>query len=231
MPKDTKTMRSRASAGRKRGNTRACSNRERKMMFAIVALAVALVTSVGVGIAAFSTDMYVRGTATVRSTVWDIHFQDLQPVTKTGNAKEVTAPSIQTSVDGNAMAAIKSYDVELKYPGDSVEYTFDVANAGDMNAVLNTITINTGAGLSCSSAAGQDVADKVCAKLNYTLKYVDGTPVAVGDKLGQATGGNATTRTMKLKLEFDPSATSADLPSKDVTISGLAVILSYGQDS
>lgn len=36
---------------------------------------------------------------------------------------------------------------------------------------------------------------------------------------------------MKLKLEFDASATSADLPSKDVAISGLQVTLSYGQDN
>lgn len=206
------------------------NNREKKMMVAIAILAVALISSIGVAVAAFSTDLYVRGTATVRSTVWDIHFENLQPVVTVGNAKEITAPTIQSSVDNNPLAAIKNYDVELKDPGDSVEYTFDVANAGDMNAVLNAITINTGTGLSCASAAGQDVANRVCAKLNYTLKYADGTPVAVGDTLAKATGGTATTRTMKLKLEFDASATSADLPSKDVTISGLAVILSYGQD-
>ncbi len=207
------------------------NDREKKMVCAIIALAVGLVASIGVAVAAFSTDLYVRGTATVRSTVWDVHFANLKPVTVVGSAKEITAPTIQTSVDNNPLAAIKNYDVELKDPGDSVEYTFDVANAGDMDAVLNAITINTGSSLSCASAAGQPAADKVCAKLNYTLKYADGTTVAVGDTLAKATGGTATTRTMKLKLEFDSSATSADLPSKDVTISGLAVILSYGQDN
>lgn len=229
----TRTARSAAqrSGARKKGAMSTRSGREKKMMIVIALLAVALISSIGVAVAAFSTDLYIRGTATVRSTIWDIHFENLQPVVTVGNAKEVTAPTIQSSVDNNPLAAIKNYDVELKDPGDSVEYTFDVANGGDMNAVLNAITINTGTGLSCASAAGQDVADKVCAKLNYTLKYADGTTVAVGDTLAKATGGTATTRTMKLKLEFDASATSADLPSKDVTISGLAVILSYGQDT
>lgn len=221
----TRTSRS----NRNRGLYR--NDREKKMIFAIAALAVGLVTSIGVAVAAFSTDLYIRGTATVRSTIWDVHFENLQPAALVGSAKENVAPTIQTSVDNNPLAAIKNYDVELKDPGDSVEYTFDVANAGDMNAVLNAITINTGSGLSCASAAGQDVANRVCAKLNYTLKYADGTAVAVGDTLAKANAGVATTRTMKLKLEFDSSATSADLPSKDVTISGLAVILSYGQDT
>ncbi len=207
------------------------NDREKKMKLIIIALAVGLVASLGVAVAAFSTDLYIRGTATVRSTVWDIHFENLQPAVATGAAKELTAPTIQTSVDGNPLAAIKSYDVELKNPGDSLEYIFDVANGGDMDAVSNAITINTGSSLSCASAAGQTAADKVCAKLNYTLTYADGTAVAVGDTLSKASGGTATTRTMKLKLEFDESATSDDLPEKDVAISGLAVILSYGQDN
>lgn len=229
--KNSKVSATRAarSNSRSRNAFGARNNREKKMLIAIAALGVALISSIGMAVAAFSDDLYIRGTATVRSTVWDIHFENLKPVVKTGSAKEVSTPTIQESVDKKPLAAIKNYDVELKDPGDSVEYTFDVANGGDMDAVLNAITINTGSSLSCSSAAGQDAANKVCAKLNYTLNYADGTPVAVGDTLDKSSGGTATTRTMKLKLEFDPSATTTDLPSKDVTISGLAVILSYGQ--
>lgn len=221
-----------ARSARGRAGLSPRNGREKKMFAIIAVLAVALIGTIGVAVAAFSTDLYIRGTATVRSTVWDVHFQNLQPAVLTGAyTKEITPPTIQTSVDGVAMAAIKSYDVELKEPGDAVEYTFDVANAGDMDAVLNAVTINSGSSLSCSSAAGQPAADKVCAKLNYTLTYADGTTVAVGDTLDKATNGTVTTKTMKLKLEFDPSATSADLPEKDVTVSALAVILSYGQAS
>lgn len=207
------------------------NNREKKMVVAIVLLAVALIGAIGVAVAAFSTDLYIRGTATLKSTVWNVHFANLQPVVTHGEyAKEVTAPTIQTSVDGNELAAIKTYDVELKEPGDYVEYTFDVVNDGDLDAELQAIVINTGSALSCSSAAGQEAADKVCAKLNYTITYADGSELNVKDVLEKKTSGN-NTKTLKLKLEFDDSATEKDLPEKDVVISNLAVILTYGQKS
>lgn len=209
------------------------NGREKKMFGVIAVLAVVLLGTIGVAVAAFSTDLYVRGTATVRPSVWNVHFQNLKPVKTTGdNAKEITAPTIQTSVDNVEMAAIKTYDVELKDPGDAVEYTFEVINEGDMDAKIDAITINTGSNLSCASAAGQEVADKVCSHLNYTLKYADDATVAVGDKLAKKSPGSTeNVKTMKLKLELDPDTDGKDLPAKDVTVSNLAVIITYGQDT
>lgn len=221
--KNSRTVATRTNARRSK-NLSVRNSREKKLIIAIAALAVCLLGSIGVAVAAFSTDLYIRGTATVRSSVWDVHFENLQPATITGTyAQEITPPTIQTSVDGNALASIKSYEVELKEPGDSIEYVFEVVNAGDMNAVLNAITINTGSSLSCSSAMPTE-ATNVCSKLNYTLTYDNGTAVAPGDTLD-----SLARKQMKLKLEFDPSVASADLPTKDVAVSGLAVILSYGQ--
>ncbi len=222
------------SNSRKSKSLSSRNNRERKMICAIIALAILLIGSIGVAVAAFSTDLYIRGTATVRSTVWNVHFANLQPVVTNGeHAKEVTAPTIQTSVDGNEMAAIKTYDVELKEPGDSIEYTFDVVNDGDMDAKLAAITINTGSNLACTSAAGQVAADKVCSKLNYTIKYADGTNLAIGDTLPAGTATNiasgANKKTLTLKLELDKDMETSDLPEKDVAVSNLAVILSYEQ--
>lgn len=218
---------------RNRGSFGPRNNREKKMFAVIAVLAVVLLGTIGVAVAAFSTDLYIRGTATVRPSVWNVHFQNLQPVVTTGdNAKETTAPTIQTSVDGVEMAAIKSYEVELKDPGDAVEYTFEVINEGDMNAKIDAVTINTGANLSCASAGGTEMANKVCTNLKYTLKYADGTTVAAGDKLAKKeTGSTANVKTMKLKLELNPDMDTKDLPTKDVTVSNLAVIVAYSQDT
>lgn len=219
------------TANRKRNSLGARSQREQKMKIAIVVLAVLLVMTIGVAAAAFSSDLYIRGTATISSSVWDVHFENLQPANINGSyAQEITAPEIQTSVDGVPRAAIKNYDVKLKGPGDSIEYTFDVVNAGDMNARISAVQISTGSGLSCTSAAGATVANAVCAKINYTLTYADGTPVAANDTLPAAANGN-NTKTMKLKLELDPTITTDELPDKDVAVSGLAVIISYEQDN
>ncbi len=231
MPQTTKSTKSkRAMATRTNARRRASNmsnNRNRRFVTLVILLAVALVGVIGVAVAAFSTNLYVRGTATVRSTVWDIHFENLQEAVITGSkAKVNTKPTIQTSVQNMPQAAIKEYDVELKDPGDAIEFTFDVKNGGDLDAVLNTITMNTGAALSCSSTNTSE-ATKVCAKLNYTLTYANnGAAVSVGDKLDAGVS-----KTMKLKLEFDSSATADDLPSEDVMVSGLAVILNYGQDT
>lgn len=228
--KNTRSTATRSNA-RKNNASGTRNNREKKMFIAIALLAIALIGSIGVAVAAFSTDLYVRGTATLKSTVWNVHFANLQPVNTHGTyAKEITAPTIQTSVDGNELAAIKTYDVELKEPGDYVEYTFDVVNDGDLDAELQAVVINTGSALSCSSAAGQEVADKVCAKLNYTITYADGTELKVKDILEKKSSGK-NSKTLKLKLEFDENATEKDLPEKDVVISNLAVILTYGQKS
>lgn len=220
-------------AARGRNNFAPRNSREKKMFGVIAILATVLIGTIGVAVAAFSTDLYIRGTATVRPSVWSVHFQNLQPVAITGdNAKETTAPTIQTSVDGVEMAAIKNYEVELKDPGDAVEYTFEVINEGDMNAKIDSITINTGASLTCASAGGTEMANKVCANLKYTLKYADGTTVAAGDKLAKKSpGSTANVKTMKLKLELNPEMNSKDLPTKDVTVSNLAVIIAYGQDT
>lgn len=233
MAKKTATKTNKTAArgsARKKSIFTARNNREKGMVCAIIALAILLIGSIGVAVAAFSTDLYIRGTATVSSSLWDVHFENLQLAQLNGNyAQEITAPTIQTSVDGVAMAAIKNYDVKLQEPGDSVEYTFDVVNAGNMDARIAAIQISTGSNLSCTSAAGTTVANTVCSHLNYTLTYANGISVAAGDTLPSLASGT-NTKTMKLKLELDPSMDTADLPSKDVAISGLAVIISYEQD-
>lgn len=56
------------------------------------------------------------------------------------------------------------------------------------------------------------------------LKNADNSDVAVGDELSVGAS-----KTLTLKLEFDGSATDADLPDQDVAVSGLDVTITYGQ--
>lgn len=214
--------------------SRARNNREKKMLGLIAILVIALVGTIGVAIAAFSTELHIHGTATVKASTWDIHFQNLKAVKTNGKAEEITAPTIQAhSKTGVAATAIRDYEVTLKDPGDYIEYTFEVINAGDLDAVLDEIIIKTGANLSCTAVTSDNsIATKVCAKLNYTLTYDSGATVQAGDTLpaeaNTTPGGNV--KTMKLKLEFDASAESSDLPNVDVSVSGLDIQLTYAQD-
>ena len=94
------------------------------MIIAIALLVVALIGAIGVAVAAFSTDLQINGVATVKSTVWDIHFDNLKPVVMTGSdkIKEVKAPTAQKDDKGDESTVIKTFEVELKDSGDTVEY-------------------------------------------------------------------------------------------------------------
>lgn len=235
MPKTTKSTSMRRTAATRTNARRRNSmknNRNQRFMILVTLLAVALVGTIGVAVAAFSRTLQINGTATVKSTVWDIHFENLSetPTIVGEKAKEAVHPSITTNTNNVAGTAIKDYKVELKDPGDSIEYTFEIVNGGDLDAIVTSVAIRTGTNLTCSSEDDANMLTRnanVCRNLNYTLKYADGTDVAVGDELLHDTGSNR--KTVKLKLEFSSNAQASDLPDKDVSVSGLDVVITYGQ--
>lgn len=252
--KTTRTAATRTNA-RKNNAFGARNNREKKMIIAIALLAIALIGSIGVAVAAFSTDLQINGTATVKSTVWDVHFQNLATMQKGGSdkIKEVTAPTIKDNANGTKSTVIGDYKVELKEPGDWVEYDFEVINAGDLDAEITQIVMSSDIATSpkqitCTTVyadndpdKGTESAtekkareDKVCNNIEYTLQYAaTGADVAVGDKLPKSTGPNDTNNIKKLKLKLSLKSTmdASDLPDKDVEITGLGITITYGQDT
>lgn len=231
--KSTSTSRTRATRtnARSKSANSMKNNRNQRFMILVALLAVALVGAIGVAVAAFTQDLKIEGTAVVKGTSWDVHFENLKSAqinSSLNTAKENTAPQIDATT-----TVIKTYDVVLKNDGDAITYTFDVKNDGDIDAKITAIVMNTGANLTCNSTGGtaseQNARNtKTCANLNYTLTYADGTQVKVGDKLAAGAA-----KTMKLKLEYKLQAgqTEADLPDDDVTVSDLGVTVTYGQDS
>ena len=101
--------------------------KERKIKtLSLVALIVA-VLGLTVAFAALSQTLTINGTASVNSAEWDIHFENLSEPTITGDARE----------EGKALIngkRIEGYDIYLSKPGDKVEYTFDIVNAGTIDA-------------------------------------------------------------------------------------------------
>jgi len=188
-------------------------------MFAIIAvLAVALLGTIGIAAATLSQTLTVNGTATVKATNWKVQFQSISNATVVGKAKEITAPTVQTGA-----TTIGTYDVTLQMPGDSVAYDIVVENAGDIDAKVTGVTINTGSGLTCKLADNTDAAS-VCANLDYTLTNADGSAVKVNDEL-QA----GTTKTITLKLAMKSDMTQDELPTSNVTVGNLGVSIVYGQ--
>ncbi len=186
-----------------------------------IALIVALIVStvaITVGYASFSDALNINGEATVNHSSWVIKFKNLSSATLLGTAEEITAPEINEKG-----TTLSGYNVKFTTPGDSVSYTFDVANEGTFKAKITSLDISTP---SCTGTGDNAVndANNVCSHLTYTLTYSDGTTLNVGDILNQETS-----KSLILTLTYKDDITAEELPNNDVAVSNLDITINYGQ--
>lgn len=194
------------------------NGKDRGLKVAVVAALVISVMAIGIGFATFTETLNIAGSATVQTSSWKVKFTDLGSAGLTGTASVTTAPTIN-----NNDTTISTYDVKLAKPGDSVTYTFKVANTGSYNAKLTSATIPTPTCEGTGTNAETD-GTNVCKHITYTLTYSDGNAVATNDTLDAGA-----TKDMKLVLSYDAHDVAADLPSGDVTIGNLGISLVYSQ--
>ena len=186
----------------------------------LVALVVA-VLGLTVAFAALSQQLTIEGTATVGSSSWNVKFKSISEATKTGGAKV-------ENIDGSEKTptltdyTITLPTISLTKPGDKVEYTVVVENSGTIDATVESVTYND---KTCSSEAA-DEATAFCNgnEFSFKLENADSTEVAVGQELLK---GNS--KTMKLTVEYVKTEDKQELPSKDITISKLGVVVKYAQ--
>ncbi len=187
-----------------------------KFIYGVVAIAFLLsVAGISIGFAAMSSTLTVSGQAEVVPASWKIKFKELSSATIAGAAEVVTAPQIVSDTH------IGDYDIKLSKPGDSVTYTFKVANEGTIDAELSSYTFATPTFTGTGATAS---ADETIVRNNlvYSLTYSDGTAVQVNDELAKETS-----KTLKLTVGYDANAT--DLPTAKVDISGMDITFTYSQ--
>lgn len=183
-------------------------------------LAVGLI-GITVAYAALTQQLKIEGTAKVASSKWDVHFGTVSAGNPQGYATAGTlAKTGETTIAGDIGT--------LKAPGDSITYTFDIENAGDINAIIDTVT--GGQSFTCTSAT-KSVADAVCKDLTYSIKYTDGNAtIAKGDKLAKATNSSTPTKkNVTLTLTYKSTATT--VASEDVTVTADPMTITYVQDA
>lgn len=149
---------------------------------------------------------------------WKIRFDNLRNVETMGMAKEINKPTINTQD-----TSISSYSVSLVIPGDSISYTFDVVNDGDYNAFISSVNIPKPVCHGIGNNSTND-AKNVCSNLKYTLKYLDGRDVKIGDQLKKRER-----KTMILKLSYSVSTNPKELAKNDLIIDHLNVDIFYTQ--
>ena len=148
-----------------------------------------LFCSIGLGYAAISTTLSIDGTAEFKDARWDIHFANLNVTS--GSVTATTAASITNTTT-------VSFAARLENPGDFYEFTVDVVNGGNMNAMIESVNV-----LPELTAAQQNY-------LSYTVTYSDGVELAPYQKLDAGD-----TETLIVRFEYLENADATLYPTED----------------
>lgn len=187
-------------------------NRVRNVVLGVLAVSLIGLT---VAYAQLTQRLNINGTAKSKSNTWDIHFENLKS-NVTGNAvlsqdNPLTIVSNSTTISGSVG--------NLSLPGDSIVYTFDIANKGTISAQLSADPIISTPECSSNDATGATV---VCENVIYTLTYADGSKIKTGDILEK---GEKKAAKLTISLKNSMSA----VPSAEVDITNIAAVLNYNQ--
>ena len=156
----------------------------------IIICLIACIVSLSIAYATISATLTITNDLTVKAHDWDIHFENLEQESITGsNSATVTSPAV---IEEDT-TKISGLQVSFKKPGDKVVYTFDVTNAGEIDAKLSSISIGTP---TCNPTS------VICDDLEYTLKYADGSSISENDVLD-----SGDTVSLKLTINYKLSST------------------------
>lgn len=139
--------------------------KDRSFKIVVMMALIFTLSCLAVAYAAFSTTLRVSGNVTAKSTSdsWNVRFEQLSAPTLTGLAEVETAPVLTAT-------QVSGFNVNFYAPGDSVEYSWQVTNNGQLDAVLTTKSIGT---LTCAPAASsnatQEEANSLCNDLTISL--------------------------------------------------------------
>ena len=125
----------------------------------------------GVGYAAFQSQLKISGTSNITSN-WSVKITDIQSKVVNGTPTNASEP---THTDTTA-----TFRTRLTNPGDTMQYDVTVLNEGDIDAKLDKITIpestNPAIGFEVSGIEeGSLLRSKETALLTVTVKYNDVT--------------------------------------------------------
>ena len=125
----------------------------------------------GVGYAAFSSQLKISGTSNITSN-WSVKITDIQSKVVNGTPTNASAP---THTDTTA-----TFRTTLTSPGDTMQYDVTVSNEGDIDAKLDKITVpestNPAIGFEVKGIEeGSLLEAKQTAILTVTVKYNDVT--------------------------------------------------------
>ncbi|MCI9110566.1 MAG: hypothetical protein HFH47_01990, partial [Bacilli bacterium] len=156
-----------------------------------------------VGYAAFSSVLNIKGTSTISSN-WDIKITNIESTNATSGATDKEAPTGEGTLSA-------TFNVDLKNPGDSIEYNITVTNGGNIDAKLNEINLT----------------DTNNPAIKFTVSMVkDGVEITDMEQMKTMPLNMGENCIFKVKIEF---LTGVVIDDKNLS-SNLTVTLDYNQN-
>lgn len=176
--------------------------KQRRVKMLSLSAVIVAVLGLTVAFAALSTTLNVKGSAYLDAAKWGIKFQNLSEPSIVGEASDAKTAKIEKDV------SIKDIKVTLSKPGDSVTYTVDLVNDGDINAKIENIEKTA-------------LTEEQQKYITFTVKYkTDETELKIGDILS-----SGEVKPLVIKIEYRKDLESSDLPK-----SAQEINLSYKLD-
>ena len=171
----------------------------------------AILVIMGVGYAAFSSQLKITGTSNIDST-WSVKITSITPTDIIGEAKD--KPEITDYTDTTA-----TFGTSLKLPNDSITYNIVIENQGSLDAKLDTIsktdTNNSAISFETSGVEKGDLlksGEKVTMKVKVTYTPGDEQPTNLESNL-------------KVELNYSQAPNGYIPPVKGPTMGGQSVEL------
>ena len=155
----------------------------------LIVILFAIAVLMSVGFAVLSTTLNINGTAKVKASSWDIHFENVV-------ISEGSSEAIKEAVIANEDATLVEYEVELEKPGDFYEFTVDAVNDGTIDALVNLVSLT-----------GAD-----SEYINYQVTYLNGSNINIGDALAAGVS-----ETYKVRVEYKKDIDN--VPNEDIKLS------------
>ena len=175
--------------------------KDRKTLTLVLGLVLVSVFTLTVAYSALSAVLTIQGNARVSAADWDIYLSN--PRVTSGSAT-INVPVIKTS-------STLEFETTLNMPGDFYEFTVDVVNGGDIDAMIDGVTKTP------------TLTEAQAKYLNYIIEYQNGESI----NIKQLVAKNSYVR-LKVRVEFRRDVTASDLPATSETLN-LAFTVNYVQ--
>ena len=175
--------------------------KDRKKLLLIFGIVLVFVFSLTIAYAALSAVLTIRGNANVKAANWNIYLSN----------PKVTRGSATTDLPIIKSNSTLEFKTTLNMPGDFYEFTVDVVNDGDLDAMIENVVKNP------------ELDSNQKKYLNYTVTYQNGEIINVNQLLSKNT-----TMPIKVRIEYRKDISASDLPSTSTNLN-LSLTLEYIQ--